>query len=93
MKRAELLHIAKVVSIGCIVCLNMGFEDSPAELHHIKDYNGMAVRKSHFEALPICPLHHRTGGPGVAFHATGRAEWESKHGNQWDLLEQVRAMI
>jgi hypothetical protein len=93
MTKAEKLHLAKLVAIGCIVCLNMGFEDSPAEVHHIKDQTGLASRSSHYEAIPLCPAHHRTGGPGIAFHATGRDEWEDTHGSQRALLEQVRGMI
>ena len=54
--------------------------------------NGMAQRASHFDVLPLCHVHHRTGGHGVAFHA-GQEAWEAKFGTERELLAAVRGLI
>lgn len=86
---AERRHMDAVARMGCIVCRNLGYGASPAELHHPRMRNGLAKRASHFDVLPLCPAHHRTGGVGVAFHA-GKLTWEAKYGTEAELLEQVR---
>lgn len=89
---AERRHMDRVAGLGCVVCLNLGYEDSPAEIHHIKHQTGIGRKSSNFEVLPLCPLHHRNGGYGIAFDA-GRGLWEHKYGSQLELLEQVRGML
>ena len=91
MKKIDKLHMSAVASLGCIACYNIGINDSPAEIHHIGN-GAMSKRASNFDVIPLCHAHHRTGGYGVAVHA-GRKEWESNHGTEKDLLEQVRGMI
>ena len=81
-----------VVSLGCIACFNMGYQDSPAEIHHLRSGVGQGQRSSHFRTIPLCHPHHRTGGYGVAFHA-GPKEWQRIHGNEEDLLKQVESLL
>jgi len=91
MNKKEREHLSQIASIGCIVCLNNGYPDTPAEIHHIG--NGtLSKRASNFEAIPLCPAHHRTGGHGVAVHA-GRKTWESNYGTERELLSQAHDMI
>ena len=91
MKKAESDHISKVVSMGCIVCANMDYADSPAEVHHIG--NGtMGKKASNYEVIALCPIHHRRGGYGVAIHA-GRKEFERIHGSEQDLLDQTMGLL
>jgi hypothetical protein len=52
----------------------------------------MGQRASHFDAIGLCPTHHRTGGYGVAIHA-GQKEWESRYGTELELLEYTREMM
>jgi hypothetical protein len=92
MNKKESDHLSKVASLGCIACYNLGFLDSPAEIHHIRAGQGMSQRASHFETIPLCPTHHRTGGYGVAIHA-GQKTWEAIHGTEISLLEQVHEFI
>lgn len=83
----EKRHLNKVASMGCIVCCNLGLGETPAEIHHIG--NGtMSKRASNYEAIPLCPIHHRTGGYGLAVHS-GRKVWESAFGTEQELLEQT----
>ena len=89
--KAEKFHMAKVASLGCIACYNLGYYDSPPELHHVNAH-GTALRASDYDVIPLCHAHHRTGGYGVAVHA-GKAKWEIKHGTELELLEQVKGML
>ncbi|SDV49800.1 Recombination enhancement, RecA-dependent nuclease [Chitinasiproducens palmae] len=81
-----------VARLGCIVCRNLGFLDSPAELHHPRFLAGGAQRSSHMDVIPLCPTHHRLGGLGVALHA-GRQSFEAAYGSEAELLAQVRALL
>lgn len=91
MKKAEKEHMNKVAALGCIVCRNLGFGETPAEIHHIG--NGtMGKRASNHEVIGLCPAHHRTGGYGVAVHA-GRKAWESNFGTERELLQLVNSLL
>ena len=91
MKKSEKEHLNKVASMGCVVCINLGYGPSPAEVHHIG--NGtMGKRASNFEVIPLCAQHHRLGGYGVAVHA-GRKTWEQNFGTEKELLAQVKSWI
>lgn len=78
-------HMGKVAAVGCIVCRRLGYPDTPAQVHHIKEECGVAQRQSPFLTIPLCPEHHTQGGPGVAYHA-GFREFERMYGTELDLL-------
>ena len=85
MNKAESDHIESVVTQGCLACRLTGIDDSPAEYHHIG--NGtMGKRASNYEGIALCPIHHRTGGYGVAVHA-GRKAFEEVFGTEQELLQ------
>lgn len=92
MKKAEKIHLSRVAALGCIVCRNLQLGESPAEIHHVRSGQGAGQRADHFHAIPLCPLHHRQGGHGVAVHA-GRKTWEKNHGSELGLLAQVNAEL
>ncbi len=81
-----------IADVGCIVCRQLGYSDSPAEVHHLRDGVGMSQRNDDNNAIPLCHVHHRTGGYGVAFHA-GKNAFEEKFGTERELLEQTHALI
>lgn len=86
--KAERDHMGAVAALGCVVCRNLGFGETPAEVHHIG--NGTLGKKaSNFETIPLCEIHHRNGGHGVAVHA-GRKTFEARYGTERELLEQTR---
>jgi hypothetical protein len=85
--KAEQAHMSKVAALGCVVCRNLGYGETPAAIHHIRTGQG-AKRASHYEAIPLCPNHHQWGGYGVAFHA-GKQAFEENFGSEIDLLKQV----
>lgn len=75
-------HLARVAALGCLIC------GAKAEIHHVRDGQGMGQRASHMRVLPLCSLHHRTGGMGVAFHG-GPRTWQAIHGTEATLLDLV----
>jgi len=91
MKVKHARHLSKVAALGCIVCRNHGFDDSPAEIHHIRAGQGLK-RASHYETIPLCPTHHRIGGYGIAFHA-GKVAWEKVFGTEKELLATVLGLV
>jgi len=52
----------------------------------------MGQRALHSQSIPLCHVHHRTGGYGVAIHA-GQKEWEKRYGTELELLAQVKRLI
>lgn len=86
------IKVHQIAELGCIVCRNLGYFDSPAEVHHLRDGVGMSQRNDDSNAIPLCPLHHRLGNYGVAFHA-GKKEFERKYGTERELLKQVHELI
>lgn len=64
MTAAESAHLARVASLGCIVCRLLGHGETPAQVHHVRAGQGMAQRAGHFCAVPLCEPHH-TGAHGV----------------------------
>ena len=88
-------HRARVVALGCIVCRLAGVHDSPAELQHPRGSafeTGVGIKADDSEVLPLCPLHHRLGNHGVAYHNGPRA-FERNYGTQRQLLLKVRALL
>ena len=80
-----------IASLCCIVCRQLGYEDSPAEIHHVRIGNGMSQR-NHNKIIPLCPLHHRLGGYGVAIHA-GQKIFEKRYGTELHLMEQTKKLL
>lgn len=81
--------MGSVADLGCVVCRNLGYGPTPAELHHPRFLAGAGQKSSDLDVLPLCPNHHRLGGYGVAYHA-GPEEWERRYGTEEQLLEQTR---
>lgn len=64
MTRAERLHLARVASLGCICCRMLGQGETPAQVHHIREGQGMSQRASNWLTIPLCREHH-TGPQGI----------------------------
>jgi len=88
MTADERAYLSKLVDLGCVVCLrHLSIKGSPAEVHHIRTGKGMGQRAKHVgETIPLCPMHHRLGGYGVALHA-GKKEFEKNFSTELELLE------
>ena len=84
------LHLAIVSELGCIICRKMGYLDTPAEIHHIKDGYGMSKKSGHLETIPLCPYHHRTSNE--SYHYSPKAFTE-KWGTQQELLQETKDLL
>ena len=71
-------HMGRVAAVGCIVCLELGHRDTPAEVHHIGD----SADRSDFLTIPLCQIHHR--GPN-GYHG-GTRRFEMMFGSELQLL-------
>lgn len=86
--KSEKRWLSDVASLGCVVCRNAGYGASPAEVHHSRAGVGKGQKAHYSKTIPLCPLHHRTGGYGVAFHS-GPEEFERRYGSQSELVLQT----
>jgi hypothetical protein len=74
---AEKKHLGRVAELGCAVCRRMGHPGTPAEIHHLRAGTGAGRRSSHWEAIPLCPEHHR-GNTGL--HGLGTKGFPKRWG-------------
>jgi len=82
MSFAAKRHLSRVAALGCALCKRLGYGQSPAELHHIREGQGMAQRAQDWLVVPLCPEHHRgTGG----IHGT-RSAFKQAKCSELDLL-------
>jgi len=88
-KKEEQRHMDKIASFGCIICHLLGYEESPCELHHIKE-GRMGKKSSNFKVIPLCPKHHRIGKE--SYHYSPK-NFEEKWGTQEKLLEKVLTYV
>ncbi|TXH46551.1 MAG: hypothetical protein E6Q97_29235 [Desulfurellales bacterium] len=87
-------YLGRLAALGCIACRKMGYEDSGAEIHHIRETVGMGQRAGHDEAIPLCPAHHRgTHHPHVPSIHLARREFIARFGTELELLAEVRKAI
>ena len=74
-----------------MVCLRMGYQGTPAELHHKRAGTGAGRRSSHFDVIPLCPEHHR-GKTGL--HGLGTKGFVKHWGyDEDDLLTDVEVLL
>ena len=91
MNKAEKAHLSKVAALGCMVCRRIGYEGTPAEIHHPRRGTGLGQRASHYDAVPLCPEHHR-GNTGI--HGLGTKGFPKRWGfNESDLLDDVKMLL
>jgi hypothetical protein len=83
---ADKRHLAAVAAMPCILCQHIGFDGTPAEVHHVRTRHGWG-RSSHLNTIPLCPEHHR-GNSGV--HSMGRSEFAEAYGvSEMELLARL----
>lgn len=78
----------EVRELGCIVCYNLNYGESPAEIHHPREFAGAGMKSREHLVIPLCATHHRIGGIGVAIHA-GEKEFERLYGSEAELLNDM----
>lgn len=85
MTGRDYLHAVRLM--GCAIC-----HGSPSEAHHCFHGRYSSGKASHFDAIPLCEIHHRTGGHGVAIHA-GKETWAANFGEDHKHIGHTRWMI
>lgn len=71
---AEKYHKACIKAMPCIACRVMGMVNPRrSDPHHIKEGQGLSVKASEFEMIPLCPRHHTIGKKGEAYHEDPKA--------------------
>lgn len=74
MTKNEKIALNKIAELGCILCSEvLGFEGTPAELHHVRRYGSVRATSP---ILPLCPEHHRNGNDSL--HRLGVRGFENK---------------
>jgi hypothetical protein len=91
MNTAERNHLNRLAGMGCILCNLLGYGDTPAQVHHLRDGQGMGQRSNHYHAIPLCYEHHQ-GRDGL--HGLGTRGFERRYGyTEARLLEIVRGRL
>jgi RecA-dependent nuclease len=81
---AEQRHMARVAALGCILCRHLGYGETPAQVHHVREGQGVGQRANDFLTVPLCMEHH-TGASGV--HGLGTRGFERRYKlDELDLL-------
>tara|TARA_R110002126_G_scaffold36801_3_gene111611 strand:+ start:4420 stop:4800 length:381 start_codon:yes stop_codon:yes gene_type:complete len=86
----EKKHLSHIAELGCIACAKLGWLDSPAEIHHIKNKTGIGRKASNFEAIPLCPEHHRNGS--LSYHYSPK-NFTITFGTQALLLDELNEWL
>lgn len=90
MTKDEKDYLSRVVELGCAVCRRLGYDDSPAEIHHIRTGQGRK-RASHYDTVPMCFRHHR-GNDGI--HGLGTKGFAKHYGfTELELLEETKCLL
>lgn len=88
---AEKKHLGRLVELGCAVCRRLGYQGTLAEIHHLRAGTGAGRRASHWEAIPLCPEHHR-GSTGL--HGLGTKGFPKHYGfDERDLLRDCARLL
>lgn len=80
-------HKDRVAELGCVLCRHLGYGETPASLHHIREGQGMSQRASDWMVVPLCWAHHQ-GKEGL--HGLGTRAFEARYRmSELDLLAKT----
>jgi hypothetical protein len=84
MSKTAKTHFSRVAALGCVLCRHLGMGATPAQVHHIREGQGMGQRANDFLTAPLCPEHHQ-GASGI--HGMGVRAFERQYRlSELDLL-------
>lgn len=86
---AERRHMSSVASLGCALCRRLGYGETPAQVHHIREGQGMSQRAQNWLTIPLCQPHH-VGTHGI--HGD-RADFKNAGVDELDLLSDTIELI
>ena len=81
---AERRHMGRVAELGCYLCRELGFGPTPAQVHHVRENQGMGQRASPWLSVPLCDAHHANSSPD-GWHGQRRA-WKRVGVDEMDAL-------
>ena len=58
MKAKEARYMGRVAELGCILCDALGRPNEPAQVHHVREGQGMSQRAQNYLTVPLCPSCH-----------------------------------
>lgn len=82
-------YMGDVASLGCALCRRLGYGQTPAQVHHIREGQGMAQRAQNWLTIPLCQDHH-LGTHGI--HGD-RSAFRNAHVDELDLLADTIQLI
>lgn len=82
--KAEREYMGKVASLGCYLCRHLGYGETPAQVHHLREGQGMAQRASNYLTVPLCDTHHANSSVD-GIHGQRRA-WKLAGVDEMDAL-------
>ena len=89
--RAEKRHWSQLQAIvGCIACRIDGITNNYVSIHHC---DGRTKIGAHMKVLPLCGMHHQTGGQEAPSIHPWKARFEEKYGTQEKLIEKCNRII
>ncbi len=83
--KAEKRHMDRVADLGCYMCQRLGHGPTPAQLHHLREGQGMGQRASNWLVVPLCEKHHANYSKD-GWHG-GRKAWKREQVTEMDALE------
>jgi hypothetical protein len=94
MTKTERQHLNKVAALGCIACYKQDTPGTPCEIHHPRAGTGLGRRASHYDAIGLCPAHHRgTAGLSVPSIHGSKTDFIEAFGTEAELLELTKTLI
>lgn len=94
MNKTERQHLDKVAALGCIACYRQETPGTPGEIHHPRAGTGMGQKASHYDAICLCPAHHRgTAGLSVPSIHGSKNRFIETFGTEAELLELTNTLI
>lgn len=84
-------YMGSVAAVGCVLCRHLGSGLSPAEVHHVREGQGMSQRAQDWLGVALCPEHHR-GASGL--HGLGTHGFYARYKlDELDLLAMTIAAV
>ena len=84
MTKAEREYMGRVAALGCYLCRHLGHGPTPAQVHHLREGQGMAQRASNYLVVPLCDAPHANSSPD-GIHGQRRA-WKLAQVDEMDAL-------
>lgn len=84
-------YMQKVAGIPCVLCRHLVLGDTPSQVHHVREGQGMSQRASDYLVVALCPEHHQGAG---GIHGLGTREFERRYNlTELDLLAMTIAAV